>query len=299
MKKLLTLFALAMMLLGVQNANAAVSLTYVGDYNNKNQLVDGNKSEKWEGSAGNDMWCIFKTSVPIQATSYTLTTGGDNSSFHDRNWKDWTVFGGNFTDDAAAKAAARSTEGGWVALDIRENDDILQDQNTTDFDFEMNSPDNQHYYTYYLVKVTATKGDGWMQMGEFAFKDYTVDTSAYDGVIAAAKNFNYNSSNADDDLKNEYATLISTLDDLKTAAATSNDFSALDEALNNVNTLQKYINGYASKAYVVLSSTGSTWNGSDAEKLLDGDKSTKWGGSFSSGNIVWRLKEGIQPIYYQ
>ncbi|MBP3711314.1 MAG: hypothetical protein IJ219_10605, partial [Bacteroidaceae bacterium] len=74
MKKLLTLFALAMMMLGVQNANAAVSLTYVGDFNNNKNLVDGTNA-KWEGGATDDMWCIFKTSLPIQATSYILTTG--------------------------------------------------------------------------------------------------------------------------------------------------------------------------------------------------------------------------------
>ena len=165
MKKLyLFLFAIAAF---AMQANA------VADYNNNNRLVDGNKSAKWEGGAGNDMWCIFRTSVAIRPTSYVLTTGGDNAAYNGRNWKDWTVFGGNFTNDSDAKNAARSTDGGWVALDVRTNDDILQDQNTTDFDFTMTNPDNQHYYTYYLIKVTSTKGAGWMQMGEFAFKDYT------------------------------------------------------------------------------------------------------------------------------
>lgn len=297
MKKLLIMFAAAMMLLGGQSANAAVSLTYVGDYKNNNRLVDGNKNEKWEGSAGNDMWCIFKTSVPIYATSYTLTTGGDCNPYTGRNWKDWTVFGGNFTDDAAAKAAARSTEGGWVELDVRENDDILQDQNTTDFDFIMNNPDNQHYYTYYLVKVTATKGATWMQMGEFSFKDYTVDTSAYDAVISSAKNFN--TSAADAALKAEYAALVGTLDALKTAAAASGNFDQLDAAIANVNKLQGYINSYATANYAILSTVGETWGDGVAANLLDGKPGTKWGGNFTSGNIVWRLKEGIVPLYYQ
>ena len=295
-KKLLSLFAAAFMLWG-QNVNAAVSLTYVGDYNNNNKLVDGNRNQKWEGNAGNDMWCIFKTSVPIKATSYTLTTGGDNESWHDRNWKNWTVFGGNFANDNAAKTAARSTEGGWVALDIRENDNILQDKNTTDYDFTMTNPDGEHFYTYYLVKVTATKGAGWMQMGEFAFKNYMVDTSAYDGVIASAKSFN--TSNADAALQTEYANLIGTLDDLKAAAAISSDFNDLDAALANVNILQGYINSYASANYAILSTIGETWGDGAAANLLDGKPSTKWGGSFTSGNIVWRLKEAILPLYYQ
>lgn len=297
MKKLLIMFAAAMMMLGGQSANAAVSLTYVGDFNNNKNLVDGNKNQKWEGNAGNDMWCIFKTSVPIKATSYTLTTGGDNATNGGRNWKNWTVFGGNFANDNAAKTADRSTEGGWVALDIRENDNILQDQNTTDFDFTMTNQDSEHFYTYYLVKVTANKGAYWMQMGEFAFKNYTVDTSAYDDVITSAKNFS--TSNADAALQTEYANLIGTLDDLKAAAAISSDFNDLDAALANVNTLQGYINSYASANYAILSTIGETWGDGVAANLLDGKKNTKWGGNFTSGNIVWRLKAGIIPLYYQ
>ncbi len=296
-KKLLSTFAASLMLLGVQNTNAAVSLTYVGDYKNNNKLVDGNRNQKWEGDAGNDMWCIFKTSVPIKATSYTLTTGGDNASYNGRNWKNWTVYGGNFANDNAAKAAVRSTEGGWVALDIRENDDILKDQNTTDFDFTMTDPDNNHFYTYYLVKATSTKGAGWMQMGEFAFKNYTVDTSAYDDVIASAKSFD--TSDADEALQTEYANLVSTLDDLKAAAAVSSDFENLDAALGKVKNMQKYVESYASNSYSVLSTVGDTWGDGIAANLLDGKPGTKWGGGFTSGNIVWRLKEAIQPLYYQ
>ena len=296
MKKVL-LTALVALAGGVLESNAAVSIMYVADFNNNTHLVDGDRGVKWEGGATNDMWCIFKTSLPIQATSYILTTGGDNTGYPGRNWKDWTVFGGNFASDDAAKAAARSTEGGWVALDIRANDNILQDQNTTDFEFTMNNPDAEHYYTYYLVKVTATKGDGWMQMGEFAFKDYTVDTSAYDGIINSAKSFD--TSAADAALQAEYAALVGTLDELKTAAASSGNFDELDEVLANVSKLQGYINGYASANYILLSTVGSTWGDGVAANLLDGNPDTKWGGDFKSGNIVWRLKEGMQPLYYQ
>ena len=296
-KKLLSTFAASLMLLGVQNTNAAVSLTYVGDYKNNNKLVDGKRNQKWEGGAGNDMWCIFKTSLPIKATSYTLTTGNDNETQPNRNWKDWTVFGGNFKDDAAAKAAARSTEGGWVALDIRVDDATLKDQNTTDFDFTMTDPDNNHFYTYYLVKATSTKGSGWMQMGEFAFKNYTVDVSAYDDIISSAKSFD--TSDADEALQTEYANLVSTLDDLKAAVAVSSDFENLDAALGKVKNMQKYVESYASNSYSVLSTVGDTWGDGVAANLLDGKPGTKWGGGFTSGNIVWRLKEAIQPLYYQ
>ncbi|MBQ9169498.1 MAG: hypothetical protein IJ148_01560 [Bacteroidaceae bacterium] len=67
--KMFLLLALAAVAGGVLNVNAAVSLTYVGDFNNNKNLVDGTNA-KWEGGATDDMWCIFKTSLPIQATSY-------------------------------------------------------------------------------------------------------------------------------------------------------------------------------------------------------------------------------------
>ena len=296
MKKVL-LTALVALAGGALESNAAVSLTYVADFNNNNHLVDGDKGAKWEGGATNDMWCIFKTSLPIQPTSYVLTTGNDNAQWTGRNWKDWTVFGGNFASDDAAKAAVRSTEGGWVALDVRENDSILLDQNTTDFTFTMNQPDTEHYYTYYLVEVTALKGAGYMQMGEFAFKNYTVDASAYDGAVASAKDFD--TSAADAELQNEYAELVAQLDIIKAAGSVSGDFTALEEALSKANTLQGYINAYATQSYAVLSTDVSTWGDGVAANLLDGNKNTKWGGNFTSGNVVWRLKDGMQPLFYR
>ena len=298
MKKVL-LTALVALAGGVLESNAAVSITYVADAYGNIKLVDGAKGAKWEGGRSNDMWCIFKTSLPIQPTSYVLTTGNDNKERTGRNWKDWTVFGGNFASDDEAKNAVRSTEGGWVALDVRTNDNILEDQNTTDYEFTMNNSDTEHYYTYYLVKVTDTKGDGWMQMGEFAFKDYTVDTSAYDDAVASAQAF-FDTSAADDALQEEYAALVSSLDGLKAAGFDSGDFTALEEALENVYKLQGYIKAYATQSYAVLSTDVSAWGSNeDAAKLLDGNKDTKWGGDFKSGNIVWRLKEGMKPLFYQ
>lgn len=295
MRKLFTLLALLVFVGGNLKVNAAVSLTYVADFNNNKNLVDGTNA-KWEGGATADMWCIFKTSVPISATSYVLMTGNDNADYQGRNWKNWTVFGGNFASDADAKNAARSTEGGWVALDVRENDNVLEDKNFTEYEFTMNQSDG-NFYTYYLVKVTATKGATHMQMTEFSFKEYTVDTSAYDDLISSAKSFD--TSNADAALQAEYATLVGTLDALKTAAASSGNFEELDAALTKVNKLQGYINGYASSSYILVSTVGETWGDGAAANLLDGNKNTKWGGNFTSGNIVWRLKEALMPLYYQ
>ena len=298
MKKPLIMFAAAMMLLGGQSANAIVYTALSGSNWNAGEgpakLFDGTTDTKW-GTHDDDPYVVFKTSMPIKPTAYELVIANDTHSNTGRNWKNWKIYAGNF----ASEADAARNASGWVMIDSKENQALSTEQ-FAKVSLSL-SKTVSDFYSYFRIEIEALAGswNDYCQMDGFTFTTYTVDTSAYDGVIAAAKNFNYNSSNADDDLKNEYATLIGTLDDLQEAAANSSDFSALDEALNNVNTLQKYINGYASKSYVVLSSVGSTWNGSDAEKLLDGDKGTKWGGGFSSGNVVWRLKEGIQPIYYQ
>ena len=66
------------------------------------------------------------------------------------------------------------------------------------------------FYTYFKIVVEELRG-GWgeyCQMDEFRFKDFTVDTSAYDGVITSAKSFD--TSNADTALQDEYAALVGT-----------------------------------------------------------------------------------------
>lgn len=298
MKKLFVMFAAAMMLFGVQDANAIVYTVLAGSNYGGGEgpakLFDGTTNTKW-GTHDDDPYVIFKSSLPIKATSYKLVIANDTNDNPGRNWKKWEIYAGSFSNEAEATRNAA----GWVLIDSKE--ETLPTGPFEEVPLNLSNADAIYFYSYYKIEVKELAGDWnqYCQMDEFSFTDYTVDTSAYDGEINSAKSFDYNSTNADDALKNEYAALIATLDDLQAAAAISGNFDNLDAAIDNVKKLQGYINSYATANYAVLSTAGSTWGDGVAANLLDGKPGTKWGGNFTSGNIVWRLKEGIVPLYYQ
>ena len=298
MRKLFTLFAAAMMLFSVQDANAIVYTVLAGSNYGEGEgpakLFDGTTNTKW-GTHDDDPYVIFKSSLPIKATSYKLVIANDTNGSPGRNWKKWEIYAGSFSNEAEATRNAT----GWVLIDSKEEN--LPTGPFEEVSLTLSNADANNFYSYFKIEVKELAG-GWSQycqMDEFSFTGYTIDTSAYDGEINSAKSFDYSSTNADNALKNEYAALIATLDDLQAAAAISGNFDNLDAAIDNVKKLQGYINSYATANYAVLSTAGSTWGDGAAENLLDGNKGTKWGGPFSSGNIVWRLKEGIIPLYYQ
>ena len=289
------MFATSLMMLGVQSAYAAVSFTAIKGSNfgageGPDKLMDGTNT-KW-GSNDDYPYAIFKASVGISPSSYELTIANDTHENTGRNWKKWQIYGGNFASDAEADKDAS----GWVLLD--EKDETLPTAQYEKVPFDFSNADGI-FYSYFKIVINELSG-GWnqyMQMGELTFKNYTVDTSAYDVVIQNAKDFD--TSKADAALQSEYAELVGTLDALKTACASTGNFDDLDDALFNINKLKTFINSYVTANYAVLSTDGVTWSDGTAANLLDGKPSTKWGGGFTSGNIVWRLKEAIQPLYYQ
>ncbi len=298
MRKLFTLFAAAMMLFSVQDANAigytVLAGSNYGGGEGPAKLFDGTTNTKW-GTNDDDPYVIFKSSLPIKATSYKLVIANDTNGSPGRNWKKWEIYAGSFSNEAEATRNAA----GWVLIDSKE--ETLPTGPFEEVSLTLSNADANNFYSYYKIEVKELAG-GWnqyCQMDEFSFTGYTTDTSAYDGEINSAKSFDYSSTNADDALKNEYAALIATLDDLQAAAAISGNFDVLDAALDNVKKLQDYILSYATANYAVLSTAGSTWGDGAAANLLDGKPGTKWGGNFTSGNIVWRLKAGIVPLYYQ
>ncbi len=133
------------------------------------KLLDGIKSSKWcsltnggySYPSGRD-WVMWKTASSVVMTGYILTTGGDTGSNYGRNWKSWTVYGGNFADDATAQAAAA---GDWTVIQQVVNDDVLKAENTTDY-YYLTS--NTIAYQYYKVVIDAIQDDydNIQQMGE-------------------------------------------------------------------------------------------------------------------------------------
>ncbi len=180
MKKLFTLFAAAMMLFGVQNANAfrltAVRGSNYGQGEGPARLVDGTQDTKWgtwDGYYGNSVYAVFEAEFPIAPTTYELVIAGDTNGSPGRNWKNWKIYGGNFASEAEAVHGAS----GWVLIDDKQN------QNLTTGAFDINTltvsnPDG-NYYSYFMIVVEALAGswEDYCQMDEFRFKDFALDPS--------------------------------------------------------------------------------------------------------------------------
>lgn len=172
MKKLLTLFATALMLLIVQNANAIVYTALSGSNWDAGEgpakLFDGKTDTKW-GTYDDDPYVVFKTSLPIKATSYKLVIAGDTHTFTGRNWKKWEIYAGNFSSEADATRNAA----GWVLIDSKDED--LPTGQFAEASLTLSNSDANNFYNYYKIEVKELAG-GWneyCQMDGFSFTDAT------------------------------------------------------------------------------------------------------------------------------
>ena len=178
MKKLLTLFALAMML-GVQNANAAyqgIKLKALDGSNathgteNPSALVDGKQGTKWGGGRSQPFYIVLKASSPILATKYVLRAGNDTNTNTGRSWKQWKIYGGNFASDAQA---TRNASSGWTLIDEKSNQNLNKSTAYATTELTLSNPGNT-YYTYFWIEVEALETSGeYGQMDEFWFSEYT------------------------------------------------------------------------------------------------------------------------------
>lgn len=143
---------------------SALDGTGTGGYGYDN-LIDGRKTadsgSKWlvslpKGGA----YIIMKASEPVLVSGYTFTTGNDNASYTGRNPKNWTLYGSTDYDETCKS-------GTWVAISTVENDDIMQDLNYTSYSFQVS--ENDTYYQYYKLVITAVHSGNTMQLGEMEF----------------------------------------------------------------------------------------------------------------------------------
>ena len=156
-------------------------------------LFDGNKSTKWDSSIKYkdgkvDItkfgYVIFASDVPFILDHYTLTTGDDTKDNWHRNWKTWTIYGGSFEDDDAAKAAL-TTSNGWTVVQHVQNDSLLPRENFVDVKYEFSNTTSYPYYKLYLQEVVETKGENFQQMSEMSFdwqEDFTLSVTGWEGV---------------------------------------------------------------------------------------------------------------------
>ena len=159
-------------------------------------LVDGKKNypyqnqyTKWCTNTGDKVdgiwYCEFHTESAVQVNGYTITTGDDNSSWNNRNPKDWVL---------KAKADAGDS---WTTIATVTNDATLKDENCKSFDFNV---DVHGTYQYFRFEVSATRGADVMQIEELelfksnygtAYGDLTVTpASATSEIFVALRNEN-------------------------------------------------------------------------------------------------------------
>jgi len=154
---------------GNQGTSFPLGYGYVYD-----KLLDGNKSTKWcsltqyagsyasrVASTGKDM-VMWKTASSVVMTGYILTTGDDTQNESGRNWKSWTIYGGNFADDDAAQSPSAV----WTVIQQVENDNVLEGINSKDYYYFMNNTTAYQYYKVVIDDIQSTT-DNIQQMGEF------------------------------------------------------------------------------------------------------------------------------------
>ena len=124
------------------------------------KLVDGSTSSKWCITSFDSANIIFKSDEAIEVGGYNITTGNDNSSNTGRNPKSWMLYATKSYDEANAD----STE--WTLLHEVTDDDVLQDENYTSYQYFF-PMQNVGTYQYFKLVITATKGSSVMQISEF------------------------------------------------------------------------------------------------------------------------------------
>lgn len=121
-----------------EGANGVIEATEGFANEGADMLFDGDETTKW-CLAGTEAYVIWKTDA-VTATGYEIVTANDNAEYPGRNPGAWTLSGSN---DGTT----------WTAIDVVENDDILQDANFTPFTFVIDTPAEYNYYKFEVSAV--------------------------------------------------------------------------------------------------------------------------------------------------
>lgn len=149
-------------------------------FDSPSNLVDGKKNypldyTKWCTSTGDKVdgiwYCEFHTASAVQVNGYTITTGDDNSSWNNRNPKDWVL-----------KAKMNSGDS-WTTIATVTNDATLKDENCQPFDFIVDVPG---MYQYFRFEVSATRGADVMQIEELELFESNYGTAYGDLTVTPA-----------------------------------------------------------------------------------------------------------------
>ena len=267
------------------------------------QLVDGNENTKWGGNfsgnvgdAGHVQYIVFRGQSQ-KPFFYKLVTGNDTATNTGRNWKSWTVFGGNFASEAEATKDAE----GWVALDIRTNisAEYLPMKNfyPATFDFTEGVATE---YAYFKVEVYESNGTQ-QQMSEMYLcsqEEFEAIRAPYVEELAefAAGLDEYVVESDKEELKTQFATLFTELQTTADAVRLTkvyNDLVALKEQLEESH-------AFATGGYRPIDGSAG-WGDGHYSQLIDGNINTKWGGGIPDGGayIIFKAYAANQFPYYE
>ncbi len=210
MRKLFTLFAAAIMLLGVQNANASVKLKALagsvgGDRNNNggnanegpSALIDEQTDTKfgtWDGYYGQPVYIIMEASAPIAPKSYELISANDTNGDTGRSWSQWEIYGGNF----ASAAEATIDAAGWTLIDNKQNQTLDKGKFAVNKLNISESIADGTYYSYFKIVVKNVEGGlnaKYCQMDGFRFTN--VKFAPQDVTFTCTAGKNYHASNGE------------------------------------------------------------------------------------------------------
>ena len=248
---------------------------------NYSQLVDGKESTKW---GGNDFpqYVIFRVKAAFKPFFYKLVTGNDTEKNTGRNWKSWSVYGGNFAtfNDATNKDATE-----WVLLDERTDvtEEYLPMKNFYPATFDFNKGVAKDYL-YYMVKVTAPHSGSQQQMSEM----YLCTQDEFEAIRKPLVDelTDFAAGVADIVVESDLEASKTIFTEKFAELQTTSDAVALTKIYNELVSLKDALSesaDFMTGGYRPISGNTAWSDGENHTKLLDGNEKTKWGGNLPEG----------------
>ena len=138
-------------------------------------LLDGDRYDKWcswqygedggEYEERSDFYkdkIVWKTSEPIALWGYILTSANDTRTYMQRQWKSWTIYGGNFSNDGEA-ADYINSDFGWNIIHQVIDDDQLSYDAHKDTYYDCYPSAKYTYFRLVLDAIHQEHGDGDVQ----------------------------------------------------------------------------------------------------------------------------------------
>ena len=143
----------------VKNGTVIAATDGIGDYEDGQNLLDGNKKTKFNVKA-TKAFIIWEAPKKIRVSGYVITTANDTATYTGRNPKSWVLYGSN-------KKLSRNAKG-WKKIHAVKNDTKLKPVNFKSYTYKLKK--KAKAYRYYKLEITANKGADCTQLSEFKLK---------------------------------------------------------------------------------------------------------------------------------